>query len=62
MFLIQVKFSCKRDKKIFLGFISGELIFLFWEKYSEFIFLFWEKYSEQISQIKKIFLSKFWGI
>ena len=37
MFLIQVKFSCRRDKKSF----SNEIIFLFWEKYSS-IFLTWD--------------------
>ena len=47
MFLIQVKFSCRRDKKIF----SVGSFFLFWEKYS-YIFLIWEQ----------MFLNKFWGI
>ena len=50
IFLIQVKFSCRRDKKIFLS----EFIFLILSN----IFLIWE----QISQIKKTFLNKFWGI
>ena len=53
MFLIQVKFYCRRDKKIF----PSEFIFLFWEKYSD-IFLIWK----HISQIKKVFLNGFWGI
>ena len=52
MFLIQVKFSCRRDKKIFLS----EFTFSFWEKSSN-IFLIWV----HISQIKKIFPEKFWG-
>ena len=51
--LFQVKFSCRRDKKLF----SVSLFFLFWAKHSD-IFLIWE----HISQIKKIFLNKFWGI
>ena len=51
--LNQVKFSCRRDKKIFLSeFIF--LVFLFWEKYSDTL-LIWE----QISQFKKMFLNKF---
>ena len=51
MFLIQAKIFLQRDKKIFLR----EFIFLVWEKYSN-IFLI----SEHISQIKKVFLNKFW--
>ena len=52
MFLIQVNFFRRRDKKIFLS----RFIFLFWEKYPG-IFLIWV----HISQIKKISLNKFCG-
>ena len=53
IFLFQVIFSCRRDKK----FSLSEFIFLVLRKHSN-IFLIWE----HISQIKKIFLNKFWGI
>ena len=52
MFLIQVNFSCRRYKKIFLS----EFIFLVLRKKYN-VFLIWE----QFSPIKKIFLNKFWG-
>ena len=60
LFSLRKSFSIKRKLYLFWDiwkFFSMSLFFLFWEKYSD-IFFIWE----QISQIKKTFLSKFWGI